>query len=184
LSLDQRAFHAPYKPLNGRGFNCHGAVIFWAGRVNGLNNDRAYALYNRIAEHYNRQVNPNAHHTTSILSGAYGRAFCRIGTALTTPVLNAAEYAVGDVIFTENHAQPMHSMVVVAVSVPNNTVEIRAFNNTGTFTLGVPPPPKDAYDDNTRDLSTRVMLNVPLYKIPGNTFCTKVGAAALLLGFR
>jgi hypothetical protein len=184
MSLDQQVMHPPFKPGNGpRGYNCHGAAIYWASRVNGLAQDRAYALYSRIAEYYNGRLgNDNA--TASIVSGGYGDAFCRVGMKLTTPALNPVEYTVGDVIFTEHPSSPMHSMIVVAVSVAQNTIEVRGYNNNGTFVLDNPQPPRDAYDNYTRNLATRVYTNVPLYRIPGNTFCLKVKSVAMNLGFR
>jgi hypothetical protein len=184
MSLDQQVMYAPFKPVHGqRGYNCHGAAIYWAARANGLAQDRAYALYNRIAEHYNGQLgNHNA--TASILSGGYGEAFCRVGVRLTTPALNPAEYTVGDVIFTEHPSNPMHSMIVVAVLVGQNTIEVRGYNNNGTFLLDIPQPPRDAYDNNTRNLATRVYPDVALYRVPENTFCMKVRSVAMSLGFR
>jgi hypothetical protein len=184
MSLDQQVMQPPFKPGNGqRGYNCHGAAIYWAARANGLAQDRAYALYNRIAEYYNvRLGNHNA--TTSILSGGYGETFCGVGVKLTTPALNPAEYSVGDVIFTEHPSHPMHSMIVVAVSIAQNTIDVRGYNNNGTFLLDNPQPPKDAYDNHTRNLATRVYPDVPLYRIPGDTFCLKVKSVALILGFR
>jgi hypothetical protein len=103
---------------------------------------------------------------------------------LTTPALNPAEYTVGDVIFTEHPSHPMHSMIVVAVSLVHNTVEVRGYNNNGTFSLDIPQPPRDAYDNNTRNLATRVYPDVALYRIPENTFCMKVRSVAMSLGFR
>jgi hypothetical protein len=184
MSLDQQVMQPPFKPINGqRGYNCHGAAIYWAARANGLAQDRAYALYSRIAEHYNGQLgNNNA--TASILSGGYGDTFCRVGVKLTTPALNPAEYSVGDVIFTEHPSHPMHSMIVVAVSVPLNKIEVRGYNNNATFSTDNPLPPRDAYDNHTRSLATRVYQNVPLYRIPENTFCLKVKSVAIVLGFR
>jgi hypothetical protein len=184
MSLDQKVMQPPFKPGDGqRGYNCHGAVIYWAARANGLAQDRAYALYNRIAEHYNGQFgNNNA--MTSILSGGYGETFCRVGVKLTTPALNPAEYSVGDVIFTPHPNHPMHSMIVVAVSVAGNTINVRGYNNCGTFLKDVPQPPRDAYDNYTRNLATRVYEDVALYRIPENTFCLKIRSVAMNLGFR
>ena len=184
MSLAQQVMQPPFKPGGGRReYNCHGAVIYWAARANGLAQDRAYALYNRIAEHYNGQLN-STHATTSILSGGYGETFCRVNVKLTTPTLNPAEYSVGDVIFTPYPSHPMHSMIVVAVSVADKTINVRGYNNCGTFLEDAPPPPRDAYDDHTRNLATRVYKDVAIYRIPENTFCLKIKSVAMSLGFR
>ena len=184
MSLDQQAMVAPYKPGNGqREYNCHGAAVYWAARDNGLAQDRAYALYDRISEYYNGKLNSN-NPTTSIMSGMYGPTFCSTGSRLTTPVLAAAQYTVGDLIFTEHPSHPMHSMIVVAVSLHTNTVEVRGYNNKGTFLEVHPPALRNEYDDNTRNLADRSYPTVPLYRVSGPAFCMKVRSVAMSLGFR
>jgi hypothetical protein len=176
MSLDQHAMTAPIQ-FGLRPFNCHGAAIYWAAKENGLDDAAAYAAYDRIAGHCNAS---GANAATSILSGPYGKNFCAGGFPRTTPALDATEYHVGDVIYTPSALYPMHTMIVVALP-GGNTIEVRAFNNRGTFTFGIPIPPENDYDDQTRDLATRVYPNEPIYRIPQNTFCGKVFTMTRLL---
>lgn len=177
MSLDQQAMTAPIQ-FGLRPFNCHGAAIYWAAKENGLDDASAYAAYDLIADHCNGSAAGGA---TSILSGPYGKTFCSGAFLRTTPALNATEYRIGDVIFAPHPSYPMHSMIVVALP-GGNTVQIRAFNNHGTFTLDIPKPPENDYDDQNRDLANRVYPNEPIYRIPEDTFCGRVSRMTKLLG--
>jgi hypothetical protein len=176
MSLDQQAMTAPVL-FGVRKFNCHGAAIYWAAKENGLDDPAAYIAYDVIAGHCNAS---GASSMTSILSGPYGKNFCSGAFRCTTPALNAVEYHVGDVIFTPNAAYPMHTMIVVALP-GGNTVQVRAFNNFGTFTLDIPQPPENDYDDHTRDLANRVYPDQAIYRIPEAAFCGKVSRMTKLL---
>ena len=71
---------------------------------------------------------------------------------------NMATVQAGDVLCSGAFGRPTHSMVVVSVGA--GAVNIRGFNNAGTFAHLVPAPVYMQYDSNDRDVAAANMWDV------------------------
>lgn len=130
--------------------NCHEAVLGWL--LISLNYPRPWRLIRLAAARPNHGVgNPLQFQGDWMWQNIY-----KSNTPVSRATVGIAR--VGDVLCSGAASRPTHSMVVVDKT--GAAVNIRGFNNAGTFAHLQPPPAYMQYDGIDRDVAADNMWNV------------------------
>jgi hypothetical protein len=117
---------------------CHEAVLYWLIKAVGKKDPKQ--LLTRLRKSIGLGQITGNWMNTNIYTASVQMTQATLRGSLTA----------GDIVWTGGPGSPIHSMVVVAVNAAPGPVNIRGFNNFGTFG---PPAPQLAYDNRDLDIS-------------------------------
>ena len=165
-------------------YTCHMAVMHWMCMALG----DAAAEANRVVSAFTKASCPGCNgggNHNSVDASEYGGIFCKGATKIPNMAGVAGAVTVGDVLITSFPNRPMHSMVVVGKDA--TTVQIRAFNNMGTFGAG----PRLQYDTTSRNICDPALwfsnaakfgaTGSDLYVVPHRSFATAMRTVRTML---
>ncbi len=169
---------------NGSDYCCHSAAMHWGFISLGESGNSANNIINLLSSAICQACSSKTYEGETGLHGTisnewYGHNVCENDAIQIGSLRDFENVRPGDVLISGNASAPSHSMIVVNKS--NNQINIRGFNNQGTFPFD--GAPRAAYDPYDRDVSSSSNwtdengfgpYGANLYYIPYEKFAAKI----------